>query len=292
MIPNIGENMKALVDLYPTIKVILTGSSSFDLAGQIGEPLLGRQTILNLFPLWEKEIADASQLIPGESLEQALLYGHYPEIVTQSTVIQKIKKLQDLAGANLFKDILAFDRLKKPQIILDLLSLLSYQLGNEVSVTELATKLGIDQKTVEKYLTILEQAFIIFPLRAYATNPRKELRTKKKYYFYDLGIRNTLINNFSNLTARTDVGALWENFCIIERMKKLSYTNQWADRYFWRSFTQTEVDYIELCNNVMSAYEFKWGTKKTIKIPELFSNTYPNASWEIIHPENYTQFIR
>lgn len=292
MIPNIGESMKALVDLYPTIRVILTGSSSFDLAGQVGEPLLGRQTILNMYPLWESEIAASGFLTPGEHIEQSLLYGHYPEIYIQKTPDQKIKKLQDIAHANLFKDILAFDRLKKPQVIIDLLSLLAYQLGNEVSQTELATKLGITQKTVEHYLTILEQAFIIMPLRAYATNHRNEIRTKKKYYFIDLGIRNALINNFSSLSTRDDVGALWENYCIIERMKKLSYTNQWAETYFWRSFTQTEVDYIEIKDGTLSAYEIKWNAKKQFVVPKLFSEQYPHAIWEIINPDTYQSFVR
>jgi predicted AAA+ superfamily ATPase len=288
---NIGENMKALVDLYPSIRVILTGSSSFDLSGQIGEPLLGRQTFLHLYPFWEHELLQAGLIDPGHSLEQALLFGRYPEIVTTLSREQKIRKLQGLAGASLFKDVLAFDRLKKPQVILDILSYLAFQIGSEVSLTEIATQVGVDQKTVERYLTILERAFILFPLRAFSKNPRKELRKKKKYYFYDLGIRNATINNFHSLSARADVGALWENFCIVERMKKNAYTNTWVQPFFWRSLSGSEIDYVEIRNGEIHAYEYKWNPKKRAAAPKTFMEKYAGASFSVITPASYRPFV-
>ena len=290
-IPNIGENLKALVDLYPRIRVIATGSSSFDLAGQVGEPLLGRQKILTLYPLWEHELRAARLLAPGTHLEEALLFGRYPEIVTTATRDEKIQKLKALQGASLFKDILAFDRLKKPQAIMDLLGYLAYQLGNEVSISELAMQIGVDQKSVERYLTILEQAFIIFPLRAFSRNPRKELRTKKKYYFYDLGIRNATINAFGSLASRADVGALWENFCIIERMKLHGYTGAWSDRFFWRALGGGEVDYVETKGDAITAFEFKWNADRTASAPPGFRAQYPHASYRVVNPETVRSFI-
>lgn len=290
-IPNIGENLKALVDLYPQIRVIVTGSSSFDLAGQIGEPLLGRQTILNLYPLWEHELRGAGLLTPGTHREEALLFGRYPEIVTTPTHEEKIQKLKNLQGASLFKDILAFDRLKKPQAIVDLLGLLAYQLGNEVSISELATQIGVDQKSVERYLTILEQSFVIFPLRAFSRNPRKELRTKKRYYFYDVGIRNATINAFASLTARNDVGALWENFCIVERMKRDEYAGKWSDRFFWRALSGGEVDYVETQGDTIASFEFKWSAGRKASAPRLFTSQYPQATYTIINPETVRGFI-
>ncbi len=290
-IPMIGESLKALVDLYPHIRVIVTGSSSFDLAGQIGEPLLGRQTILNLYPLSEQELKDAGLLSPGNHIDDALLYGRYPEIVTTVSVDEKIQKLKTFAGASLFKDILAFDRLKKPQIILDILGYLAFQLGNEVSLSEIATQVGVNQKTVERYVTILEQAFVIFPLRAFSRNPRKELRTKKKYYFFDLGVRNAIINNFNPLKSRIDVGALWENFCIIERMKMLSYNNQWTQSYFWRALSGGEVDYVEIRDGGIFAYEFKWSPKRIVHAPPTFRKHYPDAHFALINPDTYMPFV-
>ena len=290
-IQNIGENLKALVDLYPRIRVIATGSSSFDLAGQVGEPLLGRQKILTLYPLWEHELREVRLLTPGTHLEDALLFGRYPEIVTTVSHDEKIQKLKALQGASLFKDILAFDRLKKPQAIMDLLGFLAYQIGNEVSISELAMQIGVDQKSVERYLTILEQAFIIFPLRAFSRNPRKELRTKKKYYFYDLGIRNATINAFGSLASRADVGALWENFCIVEHMKLHGYTGVWSNSFFWRALGGGEVDYVETQGEAIAAFECKWNVTRAAYPPPGFRTLYPHASYEIINPATVRSFI-
>jgi hypothetical protein len=288
MIPNIGEAMKALVDLYPSISVILTGSSSFELAGQVGEPLFGRQRILTLFPLWEKELLNSTHDV---TLEERLIYGSYPAVVVEKEVGRKRETLELLSGASLFKDVLAFDRLQKPKVLLDLVTMLAYQVGSEVSFSELGGPLGIDEKTVERYIDLLEKTFIIFPLRPYASNERKTIRKKKKYYFYDLGVRNAMIGNFETLSSRNDIGALWENFCIVERMKKNGYTGQYLRLFFWKAYAGGEVDYIELQDERMHAYECKWSEKARVRSGGIFAEEFPGIRIEVVNRENFRNFI-
>ncbi len=291
LIPNIGRNLKALVDTYPNLQIIVTGSSSFELAGQVGEPLVGRQVILEMFPFWEKELESQNLIRPENFWYETLTFGKYPEVVLAKTIDEKKMALKNIINGYLFKDILAFDRIKKPEVLIKLLELLAYQIGSEVSIPELARQLQIDQKTVEKYLNLLEQTFIIFKLSAFSKNQRKEISTKKKYYFKDLGIRNGVIGNFNALDARNDIGALWENYCLVERFKKNSYNDSWAKSFFWRTKTQVEVDYVEENGPEISAFEFKWNSAKKVSIPNSFEKLYPSATFEVVTPSNYKKFI-
>ncbi len=289
-VPNIGVALKLLIDTFPKLRVIATGSASFELAGQVGEPLVGRYAQITLLPLWEKELIDSGEVNPTYHLENSLRYGRYPAVWTQRTSPQKEELLYDIVNSYLLKDILSLEDIKRPALLHRLLQLLAHQVGNEVSMNELAQNLGIARGTVERYLELLEKTFIIFPLSAYSTNPRKEIGKKKKYYFFDLGIRNGLIDNFSELSQRGDLGALWENFCIVERLKKNNYESLRARTFFWRTVSGGEVDYIELKGDQGEAFEFKWSSKKT-KIPRSFKHEYPHFPWEIISTKNYRSFV-
>jgi len=226
----------------------------------------------------------------NEKLPEYLIYGTYPAVLSAQTREEKKRILMEITGSYLFKDILAFERIKSSQVLLDLLRLLAFQVGNEVSVNELSKNLGIDNKTVNRYLDLLEKAFIIIRLRGYSGNLRKEITRHSKYYFYDTGIRNAVIANFNPLELRNDTGFLWENFMVVERMKKQAYSPVYANNFFWRSWSRQEVDFVEERNGMLFGFEFKW-SREHKKLPELWTESYKNASFEIIHRENYLDFI-
>lgn len=290
-IKNVGEGLKMLVDHLPNIRVIVTGSSSFELSGQIGEPLTGRKFTLILFPISQLELTKLYN--PYElknNLEKFLIYGSYPEVIVNDNVNEKKHILNEITGSYLLKDILELERIKNSKILLDLVRLLAFQIGNEVSLSEIAKQIGIDYKTVARYIDLLEKSFIIYNLRGFSRNLRKEVVKKSKYYFYDVGIRNAIIANFNSLELRDDIGKLWENFIIIERLKKQSYQNIYTNNYFWRTWDQKEIDLIEERGGKLYAYEIKW-SEKIIKPPKEWQVTYPNSEFQIINKENYLDFI-
>lgn len=290
-IPNIGMGLKIIVDEIPGIYVIATGSSSFELSGQVGEPLTGRKTTLTLYPLSQNELVKHFNLHElKEKLPEFLVYGKYPAVITAKTKKEKILILEEIAHSYLLKDILELERVKSSKILIDLLRLLAFQVGNEVSHSELATQLGIDYKTVARYLDLLEKAFVLFNLRGFSRNLRNEISRRSKYFFYDNGIRNAIISNFNNLELRDDVGKLWENFLVIERLKTQEYKNIHANNYFWRTWEQKEIDWIEERGGGIFGYEFKWGRKKG-KVPEDFLKAYKTAKFKSIDKNNYLDFL-
>jgi predicted AAA+ superfamily ATPase len=291
VIPHVGTSLKLLVDTKPDLKIIVTGSSSFELSGQIGEPLVGRMNVITLLPLWEREIQEAGLLDPITSLDFALRFGRYPAVFKEQIIEKKKEIVTNIVNGYLLKDILAFEQVKNSKLILDLLKLLSYQIGNEVSITEIATKLSISRITVERYINLLEQNFIIFSLRSFAKNLRNEIRKKEKYYFYDLGIRNALIENFDAIDTRGDIGALWENFLVIERLKHNTYTDPFKSIFFWRKISGAEVDFVEVYADHINGYEFSLKEKGGNKSRTSWLGSYTNATWVNIHKENYREFI-
>jgi uncharacterized protein len=291
-IPNIGQALKIMVDQMPHLRIIATGSSSFELAGQVGEPLTGRKKTLTLYPIAHIELAKyATPYELKQKLEEYLIYGSYPQIITAQTLNQKRDYITEITNSYLLKDILTLDRIRNSKVLVDLLRLLAFQVGSEVSHTELGQQLSIDPKTVARYLDLLEKGFVIYNLRGFSRNLRKEVTKKSKYYFYDNGIRNALIANFNPITLRDDIGKLWENFLFIERIKKQSYTPLYANNYFWRTWDKKEIDLIEEREGQLFGYEFKWGEKKT-KPPKEWMQTYQHTHFDIITPNNYLDFIK
>ncbi len=290
-IPNVGQGLKIIVDQVPGIKVIATGSSSFELAGQIGEPLTGRKRTLILYPLSQIELSEIHNPHEiKERLPEWLVFGGYPEAVTAETKPEKKEVLEEIVNSYLLKDILELEKVKGSKILLDLLRLLAFQIGSEVSLTELGEKLALDYKTVGRYLDLLEKSFIIFSLRGFSKNLRKEITKKSKYYFFDTGIRNAVISNFNEPELRDDVGKLWENFLAAERLKTQEYRKISANNYFWRTWDQKEIDWVEEREGKLFGFEFKFSKEKT-KIPREFSEIYPNSKIEIVHSENYLGFL-
>lgn len=289
-IRGIGEALKILVDQVPGIRIIATGSSSFDLAGQVGEPLTGRKTTLTLFPVAQMELAKLfTPFELRERLEEFLIFGGYPEVVATSDKKEKTRLLTEITSSYLLKDILAIDRVKSSKILLDLLRLLSFQVGSEVSLSELAQKVGLDYKTVGRYLDLLEKSFVIFALRGFSRNLRNEITKKAKYYFLDTGIRNALIANFNLPPLRNDIGQLWENFLMMDRIKSQAYLVTPVNYYFWRTWEAQEIDLIEEREGHLFAYEFKWTGKG--RVPRKFRKAYPEAEFEVVNRENYQQFL-
>ena len=290
-VKGIGQGIKILIDQVPGIKIIATGSSSFELAGQIGEPLTGRKITLNLFPVSQIELSklyNPSEV--KEKLSEWLIYGGYPEVVAAKNISEKKKILEEIYQSYLLKDILELEKVKSSKILLDILRLLAFQVGSEVSLTEIAQKVGIDYKTVARYLDLFEKSFVIYNLRGYSRNLRKEITKKSKYYFYDNGIRNAIISNFNDLELRNDIGSLWENFIFMERLKKREYRNIFANCYFWRTWDQKEIDIIEEREGKLYGYEIKWKEEK-LKPPKDWIENYKNASYKVITKKNYLEFI-
>ncbi len=285
-VTNIGLTLKLLIDTFPTIQVIATGSSSFDLANRINEPLTGRARTFILYPLALDEIAD-TPLAANRFLDRLMIYGSYPSVV-QAAGVEAAETISHIANQYLYKDLLNFDFIRNTHVLDKLLKALALQLGSEVSYNELASLVEVNKQTVEQYIALFEQAFIIFRLGPFKRNLRTELGKLRKVYFYDLGIRNSLINNFNALDLRNDVGALWENFCIIERRKQNSYTGRLVNYYFWRDYQKHEIDLVEEAGGALRGYEFKW-RKEKINAPSIFTKTYPQSSFTLVNSENYLQ---
>ena len=290
-IKGIGQGLKIMVDQVPNLKVIVTGSSSFELAGQIGEPLTGRKINLALYPLSQIEMGNIYNDYELKNLlDDYLVYGAYPEVLTNEFINDKKRILEELVGSYLLKDILELEKVKSSKLLLDLLRLLAFQIGSEVSLSELGKQLGIDGKTVARYLDLFEKSFVIINIRGFSRNLRKEITKKSKYYFLDNGIRNAIIANFNPLEIRDDIGKLWENFLVVERIKKQSYHQIYANNYFWRTWNQKEIDWVEERDGKLFGYEFKWKSKP-LKVATAWSENYPDASLEIIDKENYLEFV-
>jgi len=291
-IPNVGMGLKIIVDQVPGIRVIVTGSSSFELAGQVGEPLTGRKLTLSLYPMAQSELLLIHNRFElREKLTDFLIFGAYPEVLQAPTQRARIEILTEIANAYLLKDILAFDRVKNSRTLLDLLKLLAFQIGSEVSLNEIATQISVDVKTVRRYLDLLEKAFVVHRLNGFSRNLRQEVTNKSKYYFLDNGIRNAIIAQFNGVDQRNDLGALWENFMITERLKYRSYHPLYANVYFWRTYQQQEIDLVEEHSGRLDGYEFKWSPKKAGRAPALWHETYENAGYQVIHPDNYQNFV-
>jgi len=289
-IENIGIKMKLVTDNLPEIQLLATGSSSFELANKINEPLTGRKWEYRMFPLSFEEMCNHHGLLEEQRLiSHRMVFGYYPEIVTNPG--QEIERLKLLTESYLYKDILTWESIQKPDKLTRLLQALAFQVGSQVSYNELGQVCGLDSKTVEKYVLLLEQCFIIFRLNSFGRNLRNELTSSKKIYFYDNGIRNALTTNFNPLELRNDVGALWENFLMAERMKFNAYNQQWFHTYFWKTRTQQEIDYLEEGNGKLYAYEFKWNPKKISKLPKSFEQAYPGAEFKVIHRDNVYEFL-
>lgn len=290
-IPNIGQGLKIIVDQLPKTKIIATGSSSFDLAGQIGEPLTGRKKTLILYPIAQSELLkEYNKFDLKERLEEFLIFGSYPEVITAKTKRQKREFLNEIVDSYLLKDILTFDKVKGAKIVLNLLRLLAFQLGNEVSLNELSQNLGIDVKTVGRYLDILEKAFVIFSLSGFSRNLRSEVTSKNKYYFLDMGVRNAIISQFNGLELRNDAGALFENFIFIERLKKRSYQEISGNVYFWRTYEGQEIDFVEEREGKLFGFECKWSGRRSASAPKDWLS-YKNAEFNLINRDNYLDFI-
>ena len=291
LIPNIGSGLKILVDQVPNIKVIATGSSSFDLANQVGEPLTGRKITINLYPLLQSELLTIfNKYELKKNLSDFLIFGSYPEAITAKTRTEKIAVIKEIVTSYLLKDILAFERIKSPKVLLDLIKLLAFQIGSEVSFNELATKLSINARTVARYIDLLEKSFIIVNLGSFSRNLRKEVTRKNKYYFLDNGIRNGVIDQFNDLDKRDDIGKLWENFIVMERIKMLDYKKIYGHLYFWRTYEQKEIDIVEERDGKLAGYEIKW-KKDKVKPPKDWLATYKNAEYKVINQDNYLDYV-
>lgn len=289
-IADIGLRMKLITDSLPDIQLIATGSSSFELANKVNEPLTGRKWEYKMFPIsFGEMVAHHGLLKEKRLLRHRMVYGYYPDIVNNQGEEKEI--LKQLSDSYLYKDILMCEQIQKPDKLLKLLQALAYQIGSQVSYNELGQLCGLDSKTVEKYILLLEQTFVIFRLGSFSRNLRNELKNSKKIYFYDNGIRNALIANFSEIESRNDVGALWENFLIAERIKHLNYSKKWVNFWFWRTKEQKEIDFIEDADGKINAYEFKWNETRPTKPPISFLNSYPENTYQVIHPQNFESFI-
>jgi predicted AAA+ superfamily ATPase len=291
-VPKISAALKIIVDQIPGMYVIATGSSSFELAGQIGEPLTGRKRTLILYPTSQGELLSVyNRFDLRQQLEEFLIFGTYPEVITAGTRRSKIEIVNEIAGSYLLKDILSFDRVKSSKKLWDLLKLLAFQVGSEISLNELAMSLAVDVKTVQHYLDLLEKAFVIQRLGGFSRNLRKEITQKAKYYFIDNGLRNAVIAQFNRLDQRYDAGQLWENFMVIERLKWLDYAPVVANLYFWRTYDQQEVDLVEEREGRLHGYEFKWSQVNRISPPKDWLDTYTNADFTVIGRDNYQEIL-
>jgi uncharacterized protein len=291
-IPEIGPILKLIVDEIEGIEIIATGSSAFDLLNRFGDPLTGRSFTYFLFPFSQEELSQLeSPLETRQNLNDRLLYGSYPEILQYRNSDEKKEYLHNLVYTYLLKDILSIDGLRGASKMTDLLQLLAFQCGNEVSPYELSHSLGISKNTVDKYLDLLSKVFIIFKLSGFSRNLRKEVSKGQKWYFFDNGIRNAIISEFKTLNLRSDTGALWENYIISERYKRTHYKGFYSKLYFWRTYDQQEIDLIEVDEGKTNAFEIKWNPRKVKNPPHGWSANYPDAGYSLINPDNYLEFI-
>lgn len=289
-IENIGLKLKLITDNLPDIQVIATGSSSFDLANRINEPLTGRKWEYNMFPLSYQEMVNHHGVLEeNRLLTHRLVYGYYPEVVTNPG--EEEERLKLISHSYLYKDVLLWERIHKSDKLVRLLQALAFQIGSQVSYNELGSICGMDAKTVEKYINLLEQAFVVFRLPSFSRNLRNELKSSRKIYFYDNGIRNAVINNFNPVGLRNDTGFLWENYLVSERQKYNAYNQLNKNSFFWRTVNQQELDLIEEFGGQIHAYEFKWNSRKTVKLTKTFQNAYPEASFNVITPKNIHEFL-
>ena len=289
-IKGIGLTLKLIVDTFPNVQVIATGSSSFDLLDEINEPLTGRKFEYQLYPFSFGELSKEHGSIEEKRLmNHRLVFGSYPDVVNNFD--DSIEILNLLADSYLYKDLFRIESIKKPELIVKLLQLLSHQVGSEVSYNELAQNLSSDPKTVEKYIGLLEKTFVVFRLPALSRNLRNEIKKSRKVYFYDNGIRNAIINNFNPINIRQDIGVLWENYLISERIKLAEYNRIHANHFFWRTKLQQEVDYIEEREGRMWAYEFKFNPSKSAYLSKTFIKAYPNSVFQLINTSNYSEFL-
>ncbi|GAP43866.1 predicted ATPase, AAA+ superfamily [Lentimicrobium saccharophilum] len=290
-IPQIGSLLKLLIDTYPEIQYLATGSSSFDLSNALSEPLTGRNVKFIMYPVSLIELSPHfNRFQKDEMLENLLLFGSYPDIIDRPES-QKRKLLDELTSDYLFRDVLRFENIRRSDILVNLLKAIALQTGNEVSMRELSNLLKVAVETVQRYLLLLEQSFVLFSLPSFSRNLRNEISKGRKYYFYDLGIRNNLLQNFTPLSSRNDTGQLWENFCIIERIKKNQAKDRRVNMYFWRTYQQQEIDLIEEHEGILDTFEFKWKSRPGQKIPSGFRNAYPQSTYQIIDRENYHNFL-
>ncbi len=289
-IADIGLRLKLITDSIKDVQLIATGSSSFELANKVNEPLTGRKWEFKIFPVSFGEMVRHHGLLEEKRMvPHRLVFGYYPDVVVNAGDEREI--LKELSDSYLYKDILIWETIQKPEKVLKLLQAIAFQIGSQVSNNELAQICGIDSKTVEKYIDLLEKTFIIFRLNSFSRNLRNELIRSKKIYFYDNGIRNAIIANYSHIENRNDVGQLWENFIISERIKFLNYSGFWGNYWFWRTKEQKEIDFIEEVDGKITAYEFKWSDRIKVKKPKLFLSTYQGAEFKVIHSENFEEIL-
>jgi predicted AAA+ superfamily ATPase len=292
-IPEIGLNLKILIDNFPDARVVATGSASFDLANKISEPLTGRKLIFNLYPVSYRELRqELGALETRSQLERWLVWGSYPAIITTEDLNHRQRLLGELVGSYLYRDILDMEGVRHSDKIVDLLRLLAFQIGQEVSIAELAASLALNHKTVERYLDLLEKVFVIFKVGGFSRNLRKEIVKNSRFYFFDIGVRNSLIQNFNDLSLRNDVGQLWENFLVVERRKVNQSVGRMVNSYFWRTYDQKEIDCIEEYGGKIYGYEFKWqnGEMRHTTQKE-FLNAYPGSELSIINRDNFDTFL-
>lgn len=292
-IPDIGINLKILHEGVPDLGIIISGSSSIDIANLLNEPLTGRTWTYKLYPVsaaeWKSHTGQNAFELQQE-LAEWLRFGMYPETINLENHDDKRQYMLELTSSYLYKDILELSNIRYPQKIRQLLKLLAYQLGNLVSIQELANTLQVNRDTVLHYIDLLEKSFVIFRLSAFSRNPRNEITSKEKIYFYDTGVRNAIIENFAPIELRSDLGALWENFLIVERKKKLEYNRQYGNMYFWRTYSGAELDYVEERDGSIKGYEFKW-QNKSVRTPKTWTEEYGDSSWKVIHRDNFGEFV-
>lgn len=290
-VPRIGQILKLMVDSFPELKILISGSSAFGIHHKTGEPLTGRKKTLQLFPLSEQELISVEK--PHEqfdNLRQRLVFGNLPELQSLVSQAEKADYLRELINSYLLKDILTFERIRNASKLFNLLKLIAFQVGSEVSLEELGRQLSMSKNTVERYLDLLSKTFVVYSLSGFSRNLRKEVTKSNKWYFFDNGIRNAIIANFAPLEQRNDVGLLWENYLVNERLKYQHYSGLIVNNYFWRTYDQQEIDWIEDRDGKLSAFEFKWNPRK-IKVPGAWTGSYPDADYHVISQENYSSFV-
>jgi len=290
-VPEIGEILKLMVDEIEGLHIIVSGSSALDLFNQTGEPLTGRKYSYTLFPFCEAEYDNAENKVSKpDKLKQRLVFGNYPELLHIPDNSDKKQYIAEIINSYLLKDILLFENIKNSSKIINLLRLIAFQIGSEVSYQELGKQLSISKNTVEKYLDLLSKVFIIHKVEGFSRNLRKEISKSSRWYFYDNGIRNAIVANFNHLVVRNDIGLLWENYMISERIKFQQYNRMIVNNYFWRTYDQQEIDWVEERDGTLFAYEFKWGEKK-VKTPGAWSRAYPESEFFVITPTNYHDWL-
>lgn len=291
-IPDIGMKLKLMLDSIDGLKVLVTGSSVLDLNNGLGEPLVGRKMTFQLYPLAQLEFSKIESYVDTlQKIDERLIFGSYPELEHLTTNAEKIDYLKEQVNSYLLKDILAFEGIRKRDVIVSLLRMIAFRVGNEISIEGISNELQLGKGTVDKYLDLLSKVFIIHKLSGFSRNLDNEITKKNKWYFYDNGIRNALINNFNALALRDDQGQLWENYLIAERIKKQEYLRLHHSNFFWRTHTKQEIDWVEEKDGVLVGYEFKWTSKKQPKPPALWIKAYPDAAFHVIHPKDYLDFI-